>query len=81
MFQELRKKLLCETNKNSKSYGPLNIAVKKGLRRLTWLQSSHSFETEIKPIFLINKNVIRAGTKEKKKQKTNLKMATVWKKS
>ena len=32
------------------------MAVKKGSRRLTWLQRSHSFEPEIKPIFLINKN-------------------------
>ena len=48
------------------------MAVKKGLRRLTWLQSSHLSETEIKPIFLINKNVIVAGTKEKKNKRTKI---------
>ena len=45
------------------------MVVKKGLRRLTSLQSSHSSGTEIKPIFLLNKNVIIASTKEKKTKK------------
>ena len=52
---------------------------KRGLRRLTWLQSSHSSKTEIKPIFLINKNVIIAGTKQTQTRRKFL-MATVWKK-
>ena len=48
------------------------MAVKKGLRRLTWLRSSYSSKTEIKTISLINKNVIIASTKEKKKFKWRL---------
>ena len=58
MFQELRKKNYFKKIK-------INMAVKKGLRRLTWFQSFHSFETEIKSIFLINKNAIIGGTKKK----------------
>ena len=43
------------------------MTVKRGLRRLTYdRQHSYSFETVIKPMFLINKNVIIAGTKRRK---------------
>ena len=32
MYQELRKKRLCKKNKNWKTYGPLNMAVKKRVK-------------------------------------------------